>query len=310
MKLAHLNGLRAFDATLRTGNFRAAARELGVTPAAVGQQVRNLEEYLGRDLFVRAPKGVTPTDDARDIEAELRDGLVALGNVLEKLRSERSHQRLKLTVDAPFFEMWLASRLANFQAENPGVELLAESDNRMVDLLAEDFDFAIRYAPEQPDIYHSVTLFSVGLVPICTADFARRYDLARHPTTLKGVPLYHIKEATEDPNWVDWQGWCDLHGVQPGDMEKGLRFTKISHGLQVAKSGLGLALGGLLEISAALQEGSIILPFDPKFGCPSVFKYRLVSVRGRRQSSAHRQFRDWIQKQAAEFRTETAGLLV
>ena len=56
MKLSHLNGLRALEATLRKGTFSAAAKELGVTVAAIGQQLRNLEEYLGVTLFERLPR--------------------------------------------------------------------------------------------------------------------------------------------------------------------------------------------------------------------------------------------------------------
>ena len=57
MRVSHLNGLKALEATLRTGSFRAAADELGVTPAAVGQQVRTLESFLERQLLIRSTRG-------------------------------------------------------------------------------------------------------------------------------------------------------------------------------------------------------------------------------------------------------------
>ena len=55
MKLSHLNGLRALEAALRTGTFSAAADELGVTVAAIGQQLRGLEDYLGLRLLIGCP---------------------------------------------------------------------------------------------------------------------------------------------------------------------------------------------------------------------------------------------------------------
>ena len=55
MKLSHLNGLRALEATLRNGTFTKAAEELGVTVAAIGQQIRALEDYLGLKLRQKSP---------------------------------------------------------------------------------------------------------------------------------------------------------------------------------------------------------------------------------------------------------------
>ncbi|WP_410482400.1 LysR family transcriptional regulator [Ovoidimarina sediminis] len=62
MRLTHLNALRALEASLRHKSFTGAAEELGVTPAAVGQRVRSLEEYLGRPLLQRTRTGVIPSD--------------------------------------------------------------------------------------------------------------------------------------------------------------------------------------------------------------------------------------------------------
>jgi LysR family glycine cleavage system transcriptional activator len=305
VKVAHLNGLRAFEATLRTGNLRAAADELGVTPAAVGQQIRVLEDYLGRKLFTRSQKGMHPTAAAKDVESELRSGLIAMENVLGKLQKKQRVQRLKLTIDQPIYETWLARHITEFQTAFPEIELITDISNRMVDLLAEDFDFAIRFAPEQPDDIDSITLFPVGHIPICTPDFASRYRLPQEPTSLAGVPLFHIEEKTADPAWIDWQGWCELNGVEFGDSNRGMQFTRHSFGYQAARSGLGLALCGLLESYEGLRDGSVIMPFAPRYSHPCEFMFRLVWVHGRRQSAAHRQFCEWLVKNATEFRAET-----
>lgn len=309
MKLAHLNGLRAFEVTLRSGNFRAAAAELGVTPAAVGQRVRALEDYLGRKLFIRSRQGVTPTSDATLVEKELRGGFVALENVLGNLQSLPLVQGLKLTIDRPLYECWLAGRMVEFNAENPKIKLDVDISSRMVDLLADDFDFAVRFAPEQPTEYDNITLFPAGYIPICTADFARRYDLQKHPTSLKGVPLFHIHEETADPNWINWQGWCENHGVEYGGDQDGMRFTRHSFGYQAARSGLGLALCGLTESFHGFREGAVIMPFARNFSTACAFKFRLVWVRGRRQTDSHRRFRDWLTKCAADFRAEASVML-
>ena len=85
MRTPHLNGLRAFETALRTGNFTAAGRELGVTAAAVGQQIRTLEDYLGRKLFERRPTGVVPTAAALRVQDRLTAGMSILSDVVVQL---------------------------------------------------------------------------------------------------------------------------------------------------------------------------------------------------------------------------------
>ncbi len=309
MKITHLNGLKAFEATLRCGNFRAAARELGVTPAAVGQQVRGLEEYLGRDLFLRTSKGVVPTAQARDIEAELTASLVGLSDVLAQLKTKKRALRLSLTMDASIADNWLAARLAQFHVLDTGAEIIIDVSEHVVDLTSEDFDFAIRFGPMPSDAYLSTPMFAGCTIPVCTADFASRYTLPRNPKTLRGVPLFHVKEETSDPAWLDWPGWCTLHGLDRSDIQHGLRFSRLSSGVQAARAGLGLALCGLTEAFSSLTDGSLVMPFAPQYNRPTSFEYRLVSLRGRRQTKVHRQFRDWIAEISQEFRVMAEALL-
>ncbi len=102
MRVTHLNGFRALEVTLRTGSFRAAANELGVTTAAVGQQIRTLEEYLGRRLFLRTSTGVRPTDLARGVEQKLTSSFSMIEDVSSQLKDEQSKNRLAVTLPSSF----------------------------------------------------------------------------------------------------------------------------------------------------------------------------------------------------------------
>lgn len=92
MKLpVHLNALRAFEASARHQSFSAAARELNVTPAAVGQLVRGLEEWLGTPLFVRGSSGrarLAATDAALRALPDIQAGFERLGEGLQRLRED------------------------------------------------------------------------------------------------------------------------------------------------------------------------------------------------------------------------------
>lgn len=85
MRTPHLNGMHAFETALRTRNFAAAGRELGVTSAAVGQRIRTLENYLGRKLFERRPTGVVPTDAALRVQDRLTLSVSILSDVVDQL---------------------------------------------------------------------------------------------------------------------------------------------------------------------------------------------------------------------------------
>src|SRR6056297_2802134 len=108
MKISHLNALRALEATLRRGSFATAAKELGVTPAAVGQRIRSLEEYVGRRLFERSANGAVPTAEARKLLPVLNTGFSALESALDELQPTQDLRRISVTMPESFAENWFA----------------------------------------------------------------------------------------------------------------------------------------------------------------------------------------------------------
>lgn len=89
MRISHLNALRALEATLRLGSFTKASQELGITPAAVGQRVRLLEEYLGVVLFERSGAGIRPTTKAQEVEKKLTEGFINIALAFKALSGQK-----------------------------------------------------------------------------------------------------------------------------------------------------------------------------------------------------------------------------
>lgn len=304
MRIAHLNGLRAFEATLRTGSFRAAADELGVTTAAVGQQIRTLEGFLGRKLFLRTSTGVQPTDNAQGVEQKLTSSFSTIEDVISQLKDHPSKNRLSITLPSSFAENWFADRLSDFYKLNSEIDLRLDASNRMVDLITEDFDFAIRYSKPSPETYDEVILFGDFVIPVCTSEFANQYRLSNRRNTLEGVPLIHLDERTPDPQWADWSIWGKTFGFEQDSLQEGIRLTQFNSGIQTAIRGQGLVLCGIIEAYNAVKTGILVLPFGSKLSCPTSYKYRLVSVRGRKLSNLQMQFQNWIADTAKEFHAE------
>lgn len=174
MKRTHLplNALRVFDAAARHLSFTRAADELAVTPAAVGQQIRALEDLLGVVLFRRTSKGLELTDEAGAGLAALRTGFLHFEDAVQAMQASQSSHVYTIAAPREFFAAWLAPRLAAFRAENPEVRFVLV-DGEMTDFTEANLDIAVRWTDGAGD--------------------------------LEGVPL-------GDPDWVvvgggGWIGW-------------------------------------------------------------------------------------------------------
>ena len=309
MRLSHLNALRALEATLRHGSFSAAADELGITPAAVGQRVRGLEDYLGRDLFLRTASGIEALDDARRVEARLTNSLSGLATVLAELKDRDLSSRLSVTLPASFVENWLTASLSEFYQRHTSVDLRLDASNRDVDLSVETFDFAVRYgAPPGPEL-DGVVLFEDHLLPVCSPEFAREHGVEPALRSLKDIPLIHITDRTGDPSWVGFDGWGKAFGFDRETLGHGVHFSKVSSGLQSAISGQGLVLCGLVEAYNAIRSGRLVTPFGPGMRCRTEGLYRLLWVRDRPMGGLQADFREWLLERAAAFRHERDAFL-
>lgn len=309
MKTSHLSALRALESALRTGSFRAASDELGVTTAAVGQQIRGLEKYVGRQLFVRKPSGAVPTEAASKIAKDLTAGFDSISSVLAGLQQSELHNRLSLSMSLAIVECWLTPRLPQFYANCNQVDLRIDTTHRLVELQSDEFDFVIRFGSTPDESLESVFLFDGCVVPVCTPEFAAKYNLSEDTSSLYGVPVIHVKEETTDPGWLNWARWSQKYGVKYRERSDIPEFPRLSSGLRGAKEGLGIVLCGMVESFSALSDGSMIMPFGAGSATRSEFSYRLVSARGRTRSKVQNDFRNWVAAQAEAYRSDVQSLL-
>ncbi|HUD30735.1 MAG TPA: LysR family transcriptional regulator [Novosphingobium sp.] len=153
MKRTHLplNALRVFDAAARHLSFTRAADELAVTPAAVGQQIRALEDLLGVVLFRRTSKGLELTEEAGTGLAALRTGFLHFEDAVQAMQAGQSSHVYTIAAPREFFAAWLAPRLAAFRAENPQVHYVLV-DGEMTDFTEANLDLAVRWTDGPGDL--------------------------------------------------------------------------------------------------------------------------------------------------------------
>ena len=139
-RLPPLGALRAFEAAARHESFAKAADELAVTPAAVSQQIRQLEADLGVSLFRRLPRGLVLTQAGRSALPELGKAFAHLARAVEGVRGGSLVGPLVVSVIPSFAGRWLVPRLGGFLAAYPEIEITVRSELRNVDFAREDVD--------------------------------------------------------------------------------------------------------------------------------------------------------------------------
>lgn len=147
MDWAHLPplvALRAFAVASRRLSFSAAARELNVTHAAVAQQVRALEEYLGTPLAHRAGRGIALTPEGMELARGLDEGFDRIGAAVAALRDARNDRPIRVTLTHAFARNWLVPRLGDFWEAHPDIAVSIHPDDGLVDLGTGAYDIAIR----------------------------------------------------------------------------------------------------------------------------------------------------------------------
>jgi len=171
MKRTHLplNALRVFDAAARHLSFTRAADELAVTPAAVGQQIRALEDLLGVVLFRRTSKGLELTDEAGAGLEALRGGFLQFEDAVQAMQAGQSSHVYTLAAPRDFLAAWLAPRLAAFRAGNPELRFVL-LDGGATDFTEANLDLAVRWSDGPGDL-EGAALGAAELVTVGEGDW-------------------------------------------------------------------------------------------------------------------------------------------
>jgi len=296
--LNHLNALRALEASARLGNFTRAAEELGVTPAAVGQQVRILEGYLGRTLFQRTPGGLQATAAASLALSDLHEGFNRLEAGFKRLQGPVATDRISVSIAPALAWKWLAPRLQGLYERSPQIDLRMDTSLRLADIAGGEFDLAIRYGPEEGNGLKTMLLFQEHLVPVCIPALCQADKGATGEAAVLRLPLLHIDGETNDPAVRDWRHWGEIFGLQDPRLDEGPRYPQSAMALQAAFDGQGVALCGLTLVIDDLVAGRLTAPYRPIGAVRTAYAYRLVTSPVRHRSATQATFMRWIQQEA------------
>lgn len=286
-----LNALRAFEAAMRLNSFSRAADELSVTPGAVAQQIRHLEEWLGVALFTRHIRRIQPT----------ADGIAYAASVLPPLREivqasvgvrERHSQGVRVTMPPGFAAKWFAPRMARFLTRYPLVALHVSSSTALATFESEPFDLAIRHFDGKAPGLEARLLCADASHVYCSPEYAQRLAL-KHPADLARATLLR---DTFHPHWDAWlttfAGLDQVHmaGIASVHVDQTLL------AVEAAVHGQGALITSALLVEAEIAAGTLIEPFDANLPLEKAF-YIVHAGRAELREPV-RVFRDWLLAEA------------
>ncbi len=295
-RLPPLNALRAFEAVARHLSITSASEELGVTPGAVSQSVKALEEYLGRPLFNRTARGLVLTEGAAAALPALSEGFDRLLDGSQRLAGPERGGRLTVSIAPSFAQKWVAPRLADFALQYPDIDVQIQSSLGLSNFESEGVDLAIRYGAGRWAGLEAKLLLREEVMPVCAPKVAAELTT---PDDLARFTLIHDDSSLNDESCPDWTMWLKAAGAIGVDAARGPRFNQASLVIEAAATGRGVALAKRTLAQADLDAGRIVAPFQG--ATPIDFAYWIVHPPGRARSRPARLFINWALEEAGKY---------
>lgn len=275
-KIPPLNALKAFEASARLGSFVLAADELNVTSGAISQQIHKLEDFYGRQLFVRRHNQLLLTDAGVTVMAtstELMDGLAAMTG---HLMGTGVRATLIISVLPSLLVRWLNRRLPEFLRANPEVRVDVRLEEDPVDFYRNRIDVRIAYGEHlYPDLV-TVPFHRDRTTVMCVPEMIESGKVrADDPQSLRDEDLVHVAWRTGFSSYPTWSSWFAAAGsLRQPRRELGHIVDMSSLAVDLARSGQGIALGQFMLAEQDLAEGHLVTPFTASVD----FKYYYCAV--------------------------------
>lgn len=252
-----LEGIVSAVQTAASGSFSAAARVLGLTPAAVSKNVATLEAALGVRLFNRSTRALALTEEGRRFVEPARLALDALNAASDGLHTRQRTPEgvVRMSVGAGFGRLHVLPHLPEFAAQFPNVRLELSLDDRAVDLVREGFDIGIRGSATPPPGMVARKICDLPLVLVASADYVRRHGVPKHVADLAGHHAVGTRfQSGQYASWEFAEGRQRSAFVPPAR----LWLSDPDATLQAALLGLGVAQVGLYHAWRHLKSGALV----------------------------------------------------
>lgn len=254
-RLPKLSAILAFETAARTGSLAKAADSLALTAAAVSQQIRQLEQHLGIQLFTRAKSGVTLTEQGADYLAYVQEAFETLRVAQQHVDRQRGQESLTVFALPALASKWLNPAIGDWLARHPQVDIRLHATHATVDFAASAADFALCFGDQDYPLLEKVRLFQDCVQPVCSPQRQAAGDWVRQP-------LIHVDWGKESQFLPGWHEWFTAAGL-PLPQRRGLTYNLTSLAIDAAVAGHGILLGQQRLIQRELANGTLMPLAEP-----------------------------------------------
>jgi DNA-binding transcriptional LysR family regulator len=251
-----MNALVAFEAAARHEGFKAAAKELNVTPAAISHQVKALEAELRCALFQRHHRGVSLTETGAYLLVALQRGFETMGEAVDQLRKRSTRASVTIRVTTAVSSLWLTPKLAQFWKAHGDISVAQIVSD--TDPFAQDCDLSIHYGDMSRDGGTCSVLFHDRIMALASPTVAAEHPVTS-PQALARVPLIHFESGVS--HWTDWKSWFHAVGYD-GPVNASHRVNNYVIALQAARDDMGAVLGWVGLTRSYIDRG-LLVPLLP-----------------------------------------------
>ncbi len=293
-KLPPLNALKTFEASARLGSFVLAAAELNVTPGAVSQQIKKLEDFFGRQLFIRRNNQLLLTDVAIAVQAQSSEMMDGLARLTQRLLEGEVRSSLIVSVLPSVGVRWLTRRLPEFLSAHPDVRIDLRLEEDPVDFFRNRIDVRLCYGEHLYPEFVTVPFVRDGVTVLCRPEFVAngRID-ASDPASPCDEDLIHVTWRTGFASYPTWDGWlASLDLPRRPRRDLGHTVDTSSVAIDLAKAGCGIALGQPMLAAPELAAGDLVAPFSHRL--PLQYDYCAVHTRANDRNPTIRAFVAWL----------------
>lgn len=286
--------LRTFAAAARHLSFTRAADEVGLTPAAVSYQIKELEDQLGVTLFTRSSRSIRLTPAGIELFEATAEALDILQRAVSRARKMNRVGELRVSTGPRFATNWLIPRLPKLKARHPHLELRLDISDEVRDFEADDVDAAIRFGAGRYDKIISQRLFATEVVPVCSPKLIASSKPLVEPRDLMNHALCYVDCRVDDIQWPNWRTWMTAAGIDDFDDSRCIAFSDSNHVVQAVLEGgvVGLVEAELIETH--LADGRLVRVFDISIPAMEGYAYHLLYPREDAEDSRIVEFRDWL----------------
>lgn len=289
--LPTLRSLEAFEAIGRCGGVGAAAVDLGVSPGAISQHLRHLEEALGLRLLERRGRTVEMTSWGRLYYQEISKGFAQFRNAQNVIDRARNAGGIVLSALPSVASRWIGRKVFDWHSTHPEANIRIRGTENEPILGQDEADFRITYGSSISLHEHYAELFTDYVVPVCAPKLLADHTLQR-PGDILSFPLLHVfweRNFKPSPQWKDW---AQFIGAPYDKVDSSLSFTLSSSAIDAAVAGRGFVLAQISMIAEEIERGSLIIPFDLRLKLHE--SYWLAWDRAALQKPFAMDFKAWI----------------